>query len=216
MELVITFIDFFLNLDVHLGGIIDTYQNWTYLILFLIIFAETGLVILPLLPGDSLLFAAGAFAGLGNLNLWLLFLIFGTAAILGDTVNYWVGSYLGERIFKPDARILKTEYLTRTHKFFEKYGGKAVVLARYVPIMRTLVPFVAGVGSMQYSRFITYNVVGGIVWVLLFTTLGYFFGAFPPVEENFTLVILGIIFVSILPAIITYIRHRTAAKKEAS
>jgi len=216
MEFINTFLDFFLNLDVHLGGIIDTYQNWTYLILFLIIFAETGLVILPLLPGDSLLFAAGAFAGLGNLNLWLLYLILAAAAILGDTVNYWIGSYFGERIFKPDARILKTEYLERTHQFYEKYGGKAVVFARYVPIIRTLVPFVAGVGSMQYSRFIIYNVFGGIVWVVLFTTLGYFFGAFPAVEENFTLLILGIILVSILPAVIAYLRHRSAAKKEAS
>lgn len=216
MEFIASVIDFFLHLDVHLGSIIATYQNWTYLILFLIIFAETGLVIAPILPGDSLLFAAGAFAGLGNLNVFALYILFCTAAILGDTVNYWIGSYIGERIFKPDAKILKTEYLERTHQFYEKHGGKAIILARYVPIMRTMVPFVAGVGKMNYKRFALYNITGGIAWVMLFTSLGYFFGNIPAVEENFTLAILGIIFISILPGIIEFTRHRLKASKEAA
>lgn len=216
MEFIATVIDFFLHLDVYLGNIIETYQGWSYLILFLIIFAETGLVIAPILPGDSLLFAAGAFAGLGVLNVWVLYLILCMAAILGDTVNYWVGSYIGERIFSPDARVLKTKYLERTHAFFEKHGGKAVILARYVPIMRTLVPFVAGVGSMSYRRFITYNVVGGTIWVVLFTSLGFFFGNIPAVEENFTLTILAIIALSLMPAVVEYARHRIKVAKEAS
>jgi membrane-associated protein len=183
MEFIATVIDFFIHLDVYLGEIIATYQSWTYLILFLIIFAETGLVIAPILPGDSLLFAAGAFAGLGVLNIWALYIIFCIAAILGDTVNYWVGSFIGERIFKPDALVLKTEYLVRTHAFYEKHGGKAVIFARYVPIMRTLVPFVAGVGKMTYTKFAAYNVTGGIIWVVLFTSLGFFFGNWPGGRE---------------------------------
>lgn len=216
MEFIATVIDFFLHLDVHLGGIIETYQNWTYLILFSIIFAETGLVVAPILPGDSLLFAAGAFASLGSLNIWILYVLLCVAAILGDTVNYWVGSFVGERIFSPDARILKTEYLEQTHKFYEKHGGKAVILARYVPIMRTMVPFVAGVGKMTYARFAVYNIGGGIVWVLLFTSLGYFFGNTPVVEENFTLAILAIVFLSITPALFEIIKHRIKKNKEVS
>ena len=216
MEFIATVIDFFIHLDVYLGEIIATYQSWTYLILFLIIFSETGLVIAPILPGDSLLFAAGAFAGLGVLNIWALYIIFCCAAILGDTVNYWIGSFVGERIFKPDALVLKTEYLERTHAFYEKHGGKAVILARYVPIMRTLVPFVAGVGKMTYTRFVAYNVTGGIIWVMIFTSLGFFFGNIPAVEENFTLAILAIIALSLMPALVEFILHRIKASKEVS
>ncbi|MBW8010396.1 MAG: DedA family protein [Chloroflexi bacterium] len=213
MELITDFIDFFIHLDEHLNAIIDTYGPWTYLILFLIIFAETGLVIAPILPGDSLLFAAATFAALGELNLIILYVGFMAAAIIGDSVNYAVGHYIGPRVFKEDMRFLKREYLDQTERFYEEYGGKAVILARYVPIIRTFVPFVAGVSSMTYDKFIFYNVVGGVMWVALFVTLGYFFGTIPAVEENFTLAIMVIIFVSLLPGIYEYVRARRRKKQ---
>ena len=212
MDLILAAIDFFLHLDVHLSEIIGTYGTWTYLILFLIIFAETGFVVTPFLPGDSLIFAAATFAGLGLLNPVLLFVLLAFAAILGDSINYAIGHALGPRVFREDVRFLKREYLDRTHAFFEKYGGKTIILARFMPIIRTFAPFVAGVGAMTYGKFLLYNVIGGTLWVGLFTALGYFFGNIPAVQENFTLVILGIIFISILPPIIEFLRERNRAK----
>lgn len=211
MELMATFIDFFLHLDKYLNVIIDDYGTWTYLILFTIIFLETGVVITPFLPGDSLLFAAGTFAALGSLNPIWLFVLLTTAAILGDTVNYWIGNYIGPRAFSGEIRFLKKEYLDRTHEFYERHGGKTIILARFVPIIRTFAPFVAGVGAMTYSRFVMFNVVGGIVWVGIFTFAGFFFGNIPAVKENFTLVILVIIFLSVLPPIIEVLKERRRA-----
>lgn len=211
MELITTFIDFFIHLDEHLSVIISTYGVWTYAILFAIIFMETGLVVTPFLPGDSLLFAAGTFAGLGALDPILLFVLLSIAAVIGDTVNYWVGHYIGPRAFSGEIRFLKKEYMDRTHQFYEKHGGKTIIMARFVPIIRTFAPFVAGVGAMNYSRFITYNVVGGIVWVGIFVFAGAFFGNIPAVKDNFTLVILAVIFLSILPPIIEYMREKMRA-----
>lgn len=216
MDLILTAIDFFLHLDVHLAGIISTYGIGTYLILFLIIFAETGFVVTPFLPGDSLIFAAATFAGLGLLNPLLLFILLAVAAIMGDSVNYAIGHAIGPRVFREDVRFLKREYLDRTHAFFEKYGGKTIILARFMPIIRTFAPFVAGVGAMTYGKFILYNIVGGTLWVGLFVSLGFFFGNIPAVQENFTLVILGIIFVSILPPIIEFFRERGKSKRLAT
>lgn len=208
MEIIRFLIDFVLHLDQHLGEVIQNFGSWTYLLLFFIIFLETGFVVTPFLPGDSLLFAAGAFAGMGWLNVSLLFFLLAGAAILGDTVNYWIGHFIGPRAFSGNIRFLKQEYLIRTREFYEKHGGKTIVLARFVPIVRTFAPFVAGVGAMSYGRFVTYNVVGGIIWVALFSFGGYFFGNIPFVKENFTLVILGIIFVSVLPPIVEYLKVR--------
>jgi membrane-associated protein len=209
MELLKTLIDIFLHIDKHLSEIIQNYGLWTYLIMFTIIFLETGLVVTPFLPGDSLLFAAGTFAALGALDLMWLFLFLSIAAVAGDTVNYWIGAYVGPKVFRKDkVRFLNTEYLDRTHKFYEKYGGKTIIIARFVPIIRTFAPFVAGIGSMTYWRFISYNVVGGIAWIVLCTLAGYYFGNLPMVKENFSLVILAIIIISILPGVIEYMRHR--------
>jgi membrane-associated protein len=210
MELITYFIDLFLHLDRHLNEIIQDYGVWTYLILFLIIFCETGLVVTPLLPGDSLLFAAGALAATTGspLNVAFLFFLLTLAAILGDTVNYWIGAYIGPRAFSSKSRFLKKEYLDRTHEFYEKYGGKTIIIARFVPIVRTFAPFVAGVGSMTYWRFIVYNIVGGILWVAICVFSGYIFGNIPFVKNNFSLVVLAIIFISILPGLIEFIRHR--------
>jgi membrane-associated protein len=202
------FIDLFVHLDQHLSRVISDYGTWTHLILFLIVFCETGLVVTPFLPGDSLLFAAGTFAALGALDLWLVILLLIAAAILGDTVNYWVGSYIGPRAFGGNIRFLRKEYLDRTHAFYEKHGGKTIILARFVPIIRTFAPFVAGVGGMSYPRFLTYNVVGAILWVGLFVLGGYFFGNIPTVRENFTLVILAIIGISVLPIAVEALRAR--------
>jgi membrane-associated protein len=207
MELIGTVVDFILHIDTHLDAIIREYGAWTYAILFLIIFCETGLVVTPFLPGDSLLFAAGTFAARGSLEPFLLCLMLAVAAIVGDTVNYWVGRYLGPRAQK-GLRFVKKEYLDRTHAFYEKHGGKTIIIARFIPIIRTFAPFVAGVGAMDYGRFLMFNVVGGVLWICLFVYAGYYFGNIPVVEENFTLVIMAIIFVSILPGIIEYMRHR--------
>lgn len=199
MDLIRTFVDFFLHLDQHLAEIIRNYGSWTYGILFLIVFAETGLVIMPLLPGDSLLFAAGTFAALGDLDPFLLAGLLIAAAILGDTVNYWIGNTIGPRAFAGEIRFLKQEYLDRTRAFYARHGGKTIILARFVPIVRTFAPFVAGVGEMHYPRFLAYNVVGAVAWVTLFVGAGYWFGNIPAVKERFSLVIMAIIVVSVLP-----------------
>jgi membrane-associated protein len=208
VELLRSIIDFFLHLDQHLSQLISQYGTWTHLILFLIVFCETGLVVTPFLPGDSLLFAAGTFAALGALDLWLVIILLIIAAIVGDTVNYWAGSYIGPRAFGGNVRFLRKEYLDRTHAFYEKHGGKTVILARFVPIIRTFAPFVAGVGAMSYPKFILYNVVGAVLWVVLFVLGGYFFGNIPMVRENFTLVILAIIALSVLPIAVEALRAR--------
>ncbi len=208
MEFVNYLIDVFLHLDVHLHNIVTEYQSWTYLILFVIIFCETGLVVTPFLPGDSLLFAAGAIAALGALNIWLLLLLLIFSAFLGDTVNYGFGNYLGAKVFEKNYRFLKREHLDKTHQFFEKHGGKAIIIARFVPIVRTFAPFVAGVGSMTYPRFLLYNLTGGIIWVLLCTVGGYLFGNIEVVKNNFSVVVLLIILISLLPMVVEYIRHK--------
>ena len=208
MDLLRSVLDLFLHLDQHLSRVIADYGVWTHLILFLIVFAETGLVVTPFLPGDSLLFAAGTFAALGALDLWLLVVLLIGAAILGDTVNYWVGAWIGPRAFSGNVRFLRKDYLERTHAFYEKHGGKTIILARFVPIIRTFAPFVAGVGAMSYPKFITYNVVGAVLWVGLFVPAGYFFGNIPAVRKNFTLVILAIIALSVLPIALEAIKAR--------
>lgn len=206
-------IDIIIHLDKHLGAIIQQYGFWTHLLLFLIIFCETGLVVTPILPGDSLLFAAGTFAALGSLDLAWLAVSLSIAAVLGDTVNYWIGCLAGPKVFSSGtSRLLNRQYLDQTHQFYEKYGGKTIIIARFVPIVRTFAPFVAGIGSMTYVRFLTYNVVGGIVWILAFVLGGYFFGNIPIVRQNFSLVILAIIIVSILPGVVEYLRHRGKRK----
>ena len=212
MDFLLTVFDYFLHLDTHLSVLIDNYGLWTYLILFAIIFAETGFVVTPFLPGDSLIFAAATFAGLGLLNPWLLFALLFVAGVLGDGVNYAIGKAVGPRVFREDVRFLKREYIDRTHEFYEKHGGKTIILARFMPIIRTFAPFVAGVGEMTYKRFFLFNVVGAALWVGIFTLLGYYFGNIPAVEENFTLVIMGIIFMSVLPPIIEFFRERQKAR----
>jgi membrane-associated protein len=201
-------IDFVLHIDQHLNEIIQQYGAWTYALLFLIIFMETGLVIFPFLPGDSLLFAAGTFAAVGSLNPVYLFFLLWFAAVIGDTVNYWIGNKIGPRAFEQDIRFLKKDYLDKTQAFYDKHGGKTIILARFVPIVRTFAPFVAGVGTMKYSRFLVYNVVGGMLWVGIFVFLGYFFGNIPFVQENFELVIVAIILISIVPMVIEFVRSR--------
>ncbi|HEY3277535.1 MAG TPA: DedA family protein [Syntrophorhabdaceae bacterium] len=209
MELVMTFIDFFMHIDKHLSAVISAYGVWTYLILFLVIFLETGLVVTPLLPGDSLLFAAGAFAAKGALDVAWLFVLLSIAAILGDTANYWIGCIIGPKVFRGQGvRFLNRQYLDRTHQFYEKYGGKTIIIARFVPIIRTFAPFVAGIGSMTYGRFISYNVIGGVLWIAVCLFAGYFFGNLHIVKENFSLVILAIIIISILPGLVEFLRQR--------
>lgn len=215
MDLVKYLVDLFLHLDEHLNVIIQNYGTWTYLILFLIIFLETGLVVTPFLPGDSLLFAAGAFAGLGSLKVGVLFVLLSIAAIAGDTINYWIGHYIGPRAFSGNIRFLKKEYLDRTHDFYERHGGKTIILARFVPIIRTFAPFVAGIGEMSYGHFITYNVVGGIAWIVIFTFGGYFFGNLKFVQDNFSLVVLVIIILSVLPAVVEVVKERKRSSGEA-
>ncbi len=212
MELIHQFIDLVMHLDKHLGDVIQHYGNITYFILFLIIFCETGLVVTPFLPGDSLLFATGALAAsTGSLNVMLVFLILSAAAILGDTVNYWLGHFIGPKVFHYEStRFFKKEHLERTHKFYEKYGAKTIILARFIPVIRTFAPFVAGIGAMTYGKFILYNVAGGILWISLFTFSGYKFGNLPAVKENFTFVLLSIIFLSVLPALVEIWKHRRA------
>lgn len=202
-------ISFFLHLDVNLNIIITQYGTLTYAILFAVIFAETGFVLTPFLPGDSLLFAAGAFASRGVLNENYLFLILALAAIIGDTLNYWIGNFIGPKIFhKEKVRFFKKEYLERTHKFFEKYGGKTIIIARFIPIIRTFAPFVAGIGGMTYSKFIIYNILGATMWVALLVYAGFYFGNVEVVKNNFSLVIAAIIIISILPGLIEFFRQR--------
>ena len=215
MELLMQFIDFFVHLDVHLAEIISQYGTLTYAILFAIIFVETGLVVMPFLPGDSLLFAAGALAALEGsvLNIGLMIGLLIIAAVLGDTVNYWIGHTLGEKAY--ESRWVKKEYLDKTHEFFEKHGGKTIFLARFVPIIRTFAPFVAGVGQMSYKYFFSYNVIGGLTWVPLFSLAGYFFGGLEFVEHNFSLVIFAIIGISLVPVFIEAwkVRQENGKKK---
>ncbi len=213
MELLKQLIDVLLHLDVHLNSTILEYGAWTYLILFLIVFCETGLVVTPFLPGDSLLFAAGAFAGAGSLELRYLIPLLCIAGILGDALNYSIGKYLGPRILKREKWFLKKEYLDKTQRFYERYGTKTIVIARFVPIVRTFAPFLAGVGKMNYSRFGLYNVLGAILWVGLFAVAGFWFGNIPVVRKNFTLVILAIIVISVLPAVFEAIRARKTPAK---
>ena len=209
MEFLKSVVDFVLHLDVHLDKLIATYQVWTYLILFVVIFCETGLVVTPFLPGDSLIFAAGTFAAKGKLNVVALFLILAAAAVLGDTVNYWVGKIVGPKVFhKEKTRFFKKEYLDRTHNFYEKYGAETIIIARFVPIIRTFAPFVAGIGKMSYGKFLSYNVIGGVGWVAIFVFGGYFFGNIPFVQKNFSLVIIAIILISLVPAVVEVLKHR--------
>ncbi len=215
MNIISELVNFILHLDVHLNEIIKNFGIWTYLILFMIIFMETGFVITPFLPGDSLLFAAGSFAALGSLNIFALLIVLTFAAILGDTINYWIGHFIGPRAFSGNVRFLKKEYLDRTHEFYERHGGKTIILARFIPIIRTFAPFVAGIGAMDYPRFLLFNVVGAVLWVCLFTLGGYFFGNLPFVKDNFTLVILAIIAISVLPGVIEFTREKFRSRKEA-
>lgn len=216
VELLQYLFDLFIHLDKHLSVIIQAYGTWTYALLFLVIFMETGLVVTPFLPGDSLLFAAGTFASPAlaqpgqtpPLSITALWLLLFTAAVIGDTVNYWIGHFIGPRAFSGEIRFLKKEYLDRTHEFYEKHGGKTIVLARFIPIIRTFAPFVAGVGAMSYGRFIFYNVFGGALWVTIFTWGGYFFGNLPFVQENFSFVVVAIILISVLPAVYEVLKER--------
>src|SRR5512139_853785 len=215
MDFIQTLVDFFLHLDEKLAMIISQYGLWTYAILFVIIFMETGFVVTPFLPGDSLLFAAGTFAALGSLNIWALIGLLIIAAVGGDTVNYWIGHYLGDRAY--NIKWIKREYLDRTHAFFEKHGGKTIFLARFVPIVRTFAPFVAGMGKMSYGYFFSYNVFGGLTWVFLFTLMGFFFGNLPFVQQNFELVIIAILLISVVPIVFEFIKARRESKaKKAS
>ena len=201
-------IDFILHIDTHLGDLISSYGTLIYAILFLIVFVETGLVVMPFLPGDSLLFAAGAFSALGSLNLFVTLLLLSVAAILGDTVNYWIGHFFGQKILANPHIPINQKHIDETNKFFDKHGGKTIFLARFVPIVRTFAPFVAGIGKMKYSAFISYNVIGGIVWVFLFTLAGYFFGNVPFIKHNFSLAIMIIILISILPMFIHLVKNK--------
>jgi membrane-associated protein len=215
MEIIKFLIDFILHMDVHLNEIISNYGVWTYGILLFVIFIETGFVVTPFLPGDSLLFAAGTFAALGSLNPLYLFLLLSVAAVLGDTVNYSIGHYIGPRAFSGEIKFLKQEHLDKTQKFYEKHGGKTIILARFIPIIRTFAPFVAGIGVMKYRKFIAYNIVGGIAWVATFTFLGYFFGNIEFVKKNFELVIFAIIFISFIPPVLEVIKARKESKEAA-
>lgn len=216
MDFIYAIIDFILHIDDHLVEIVNNYQTWTYLILFLIIFAETGLVVTPFLPGDSLLFATGAIIAKPetDLNVFVMWILLMVAGILGDMVNYHIGKYFGPKAFSGKYKFLKKEYLEKTEKFYEKYGGKTIIYARFVPIIRTFAPFVAGVGSMSYGKFASYNVIGAILWVTSFLFIGYFFGGLPVIKDNFTIVIFAIIFLSLLPPIIEVVKEKYGKKKE--
>ncbi len=217
MDILRLILDYVLHLEKHLGGMIQDFGPWIYALMFLVIFCETGLVVTPFLPGDSLLFALGAFsAGEGGLNLGILMGSLTVAAILGDSLNYWIGSLLGPRIFRGERiRFLNPKHLERTHEFYERYGGKTIILARFVPIVRTFAPFVAGMGKMTYRRFMAFNVIGGIAWIMSMLLAGWFFGNWPWVKGNFTAVIMGIIVVSILPGVFEFIRERRRTQREA-
>lgn len=213
MDFMAGIINFIIHIDSHLAAIIVKYGVATYGILFFIIFAETGFVFTPFLPGDSLLFAAGAFAALGSLNIYSLILLLCTAAVLGDTVNYWIGHFFGEKFIANPRVPINKEHIEKTEAFFKKHGGKTIILARFVPIVRTFAPFVAGVGKMHYGKFISFNFIGGIAWVLLFTLAGFFFGNIPSVKDNFTVVIFVIIGISVLPMFIEFAKQKLASSK---
>jgi len=208
MEILKAIVSFILHIDTHLGEIIVKFGPWSYGVLFLIIFAETGFVFTPFLPGDSLLFAAGAFAALGSFSIMPLLMILWLAAFLGDTANYWIGHFFGEKILANPRIPINQEHIDKTQKFYDKYGGKTIILARFVPIVRTFAPFVAGVGKMNYGNFVTYNAIGGALWVMLFTLAGYFFGNIAAVKHNFSVVILVIIGLSVLPVVWEVIRNK--------
>jgi len=213
MEEILGFLDFFLHLDKHLDAVLQSYGGWTYGILFLIIFCETGLVVTPILPGDSLLFAAGALSTRGGLNVHFLALLLLVAAVLGDGVNYHIGKYFGPKVFQERYnKVFKPKYLERTQRFYDRYGGKTIIIARFVPIVRTFAPFLAGVGTMSYPRFLTYNIIGALLWVLLLVYAGFLFGELQFVKNNFGVVILGIIILSILPAVVEIVRARREAR----
>lgn len=212
MEIILKFIEFFLHIDVYLGQLISTYGVATYLILFVIIFIETGLVFTPFLPGDSLLFAAGAFAALDSLNIFTLLVLLTIAAVAGDTLNYWIGHFFGEKIVANPRIPINKEHIEETQKFFDKHGGKTIVLARFVPIVRTFAPFVAGIGKMTYSKFISYNIVGGVVWVFAATLAGYFFGNIPVVQENFSLIVVAIVLISVAPMMVPLVKKLLTKK----
>ncbi len=211
MELLALFIDIVLNLDTHLLALTEEYGMWVYAILFLIIFAETGLVVMPFLPGDSLLFVAGALCGLGALEIELLAPLLIVASFTGDNTNYWVGRLVGTRLVKRvNSGFLRREYLDRTHAFYQKHGGKTIIFARFLPIVRTYAPFVAGVGMMHYRLFVSYSALGSVAWITFFTVGGYFFGNIPVIRDNLTLMIVAIVFISILPMLVKFIQHRRA------
>ena len=207
-------IHFILHIDKYLGDVIHDYGTWTYLFFFIVVFCETGLVVIPFLPGDSLIFTAAAFAAHGDLNVWLTFAIFAVAAILGDTVNYEIGHFIGPKVFsKKDSKLFKKEYLDKTQSFYDRHGAITIIIARFMPIIRTFAPFVAGVGKMHYLKFLAYNAIGGLLWVTLFTVTGFCFGNIPIIKNNFTYVIYGIIIVSLLPALIGVIRSKFSKEK---
>ena len=212
MELVLKIVDFILHVDTYLEQIITQYGAWTLALLFFVVFMETGFVVTPFLPGDSLIFAAATFAARGALNPWVMFILLAIAAVAGDTVNYWIGYRVGARAYTGEVKWIKKEYMERTHRFFEKHGGRTIFLARFVPIIRTFAPFVAGVSQMSYGFFIRWNVIGGITWVALFTLLGYFFGNIPFVQKNFELVIIAIILISLIPAVVEAVKARKEMK----
>ena len=213
MDWLFDLVDIVLHLDRYLDLIVKDYGTWTYGILILVVFCETGLVVTPFLPGDSLLFAAGTFAALGSLEVEWIALSLGLAAVTGDSSNYWVGRYVGPRVFTPErSRLLNKDHLIRTQRFYEKYGRKTIILCRFIPIIRTFAPFVAGIGRMPYGVFLTFSIIGTTCWISVFVFGGYFFGNIPIVKKNFTAVILGIIFVSIMPGVLEFIRHRYGKK----
>jgi membrane-associated protein len=213
MDWILKLIDFVLHVDVYLNDIIAHYGTWTYGLLFFVIFMETGFVVTPFLPGDSLIFAAAAFAARGVLNPWLIFILMSIAAIAGDTANYWIGNRVGAKAYTGEVKWIKKEYMERTHAFFEKHGGKAIFLARFVPIIRTFAPFVAGVSQMPYGYFVRWNIIGGVAWVATFTLLGYFFGNIPFVQKNFELVIIAILVISVIPIVVEAVKARKKSGK---
>jgi membrane-associated protein len=214
MDFIQELIDLFLHLDVYLDEIIRNFGIWSYAILFLVIFMETGFVVTPFLPGDSLLFTVGAFSARGSFNVWLIYILLFLAAIIGDTVNYWIGNKIGPRVFERDYRFLNRSHLEKTQAFYEKHGGKTIVLARFVPIVRTFAPFVAGVGTMEYRRFVFFNIFGAFLWTTMFIFLGYFFGNIPFVQKNFELLVVAIIVISVLPMVVEFVRDRLHKRRE--
>jgi membrane-associated protein len=217
MDIILYFIDFFIHLDQYLPVIVEGFGVWIYVIVFIVIFCETGLVVTPVLPGDSLLFALGALAALGALHIEALLILLCIAAIAGDSVNYAIGHYIGPKVFSyEDSRFFKKKYLLKTHEFYEKHGGKTIIIARFMPFIRTFAPFVAGVGAMNYSKFILFNITGGIAWIGIFLLGGYFFGNIPIVKSNFTVVIMVIIIISVMPGFIAYARQKFIARRKVT